>query len=368
MNFSYWEVDFRLKNVDFLIIGGGIVGLSSAFHIKKRFPDAKVILLERDFISAGASSRNAGFACFGSPSEIIDDAMQWGWDAALETVQFRMQGLALLKEYIPFSQMDGEQKDGFEIFQSQDAQVLESVMDHWSTLSENCLQFLGHFPFSFDRDHWGFKDIQQVIRIKGEGVLHPAKMLGAWQERCRNIGVEVLYGLNVDGVNLHDGSVHIRDHIVSPQHLIICTNGLTSSLLQGLDVIPARNQVLVTNEILDHPWGSSFHQRKGYIYFRSIGKQVLIGGARDVFKSQEFTDSLDVNEQIIDHLQEHLAGILGHANFKIAHQWSGIMGLGNGKGPIIRKITNKVYAAVRMGGMGVAIGTAVGKRLSEIIE
>jgi glycine/D-amino acid oxidase-like deaminating enzyme len=327
-----------------------------------------VVVVERDFISAGASSRNAGFACFGSPSEIIDDAIQWGWDAAMETVQWRIQGLQLLKEYIPFSQIDGEQKDGFEIFQSQDAQILELVRDHWSTLSENCERFLGHFPFSFTDDQWGFRDIQGVIRIKGEGVLHPAKMLDAWQDRCRMIGVDLVYGLTIDRVLLKEGSVQIRDLLVSPQHLIICTNGLTSSLIDGLDVIPARNQVLVTNAILDKPWNGSFHQRKGYVYFRNIGKQVLIGGARDLFKSQEYTDSLEVNEQIIEHLRDHLAGILGHANFTIAHQWSGIMGLGNGKGPIIKKIGSKSYVAVRMGGMGVAIGTAVGKRLSEIIE
>ena len=48
MNLSYWEVDFRLKNVDFLIVGAGIVGLSSAFHIKKRFPDAKVFYISTE--------------------------------------------------------------------------------------------------------------------------------------------------------------------------------------------------------------------------------------------------------------------------------------------------------------------------------
>jgi len=368
MNFSYWELDFRLKNVDFLIIGGGIVGLSSAFHLKKRFPDAKVMVVERDFISAGASSRNAGFACFGSPSEILDDAMQWAWDAAMETVQLRIQGLELLKQYIPFTQMEGQWRDGFEIFQSSDLKELEAVRDQWSILKENCERYLGHFPFSMDRNQWGFRDIQEVIRIMGEGVLHPAKMLGAWQERCRFLGVELVYGLNIDGVNMKDGSVQIRDVVLTPGKLIICTNGLTSSLIEGLDVIPARNQVLVTNEILERPWDCSFHQRKGYVYFRSIGRRVLIGGARDLFKSQEYTDSLDIDDSIIRHLTEHLQAILGHENFEIAHQWSGIMGLGNGKGPIIQKIGDSVYVAVRMGGMGVAIGTAVGKRLSEIIE
>jgi hypothetical protein len=44
------------------------------------------------------------------------------------------------------------------------------------------------------------------------------------------------------------------------------------------------------------------------------------------------------------------------------------MGLGNTKGPIIQKVSDHVFAAVRMGGMGVAIGTAVGKQLAAIME
>jgi len=56
--------DLQVRGVtstDFLIIGGGIIGLSVAREIKKRFSDAKVILLEKE-ISCGlhASGRNSG--------------------------------------------------------------------------------------------------------------------------------------------------------------------------------------------------------------------------------------------------------------------------------------------------------------------
>ena len=43
------------------------------------------------------------------------------------------------------------------------------------------------------------------------------------------------------------------------------------------------------------------------------------------------------------------------------------MGIGDVKKPIIKKISPGIYCAVRMGGMGVAIGSIVGKKAAEMI-
>jgi glycine/D-amino acid oxidase-like deaminating enzyme len=53
---------------------------------------------------------------------------------------------------------------------------------------------------------------------------------------------------------------------------------------------------------------------------------------------------------------------------EIDYNWSGIMGVGKSKQPIVKKITENVYVGIRMGGMGVAIGAAVGQQLSELID
>jgi len=368
MNFSYWEVDFRLKNVDFAIIGGGIVGLSSAYHIKKRFPLSKVVVLERDFFSAGASSRNAGFACFGSPSELIADAQQYGWESTMQTLRFRREGLELLKEIIPLQKMQGSQNGGFEIFQKQDSELLQGVESHLSELCLHCSESLGYNPYEWGENHWGFNDVIKVAKINGEGMLHPGMMLGEWTKLCRDMGIDLIHGLEVKEVNMESGYVKVRDHEICPRNLVLCTNGLTPSLWAGLDVYPARNQVIVTEEILKEEWNVTFHQRAGYVYFRSVGKRILIGGGRDLFKDQEMTSAMEISDNVIEYLRNHLAQIMGLSEINIAYQWSGIMGLGNSKGPIIEKIGQNTYAAVRMGGMGVAIGTWVGKRLSEIIE
>jgi L-2-hydroxyglutarate oxidase LhgO len=73
MQLSYWEIKNWFSNVDFTIVGSGIVGLHTAIRLRERFPKAKIILLEKGALPQGASTKNAGFACFGSVSEIIDD-------------------------------------------------------------------------------------------------------------------------------------------------------------------------------------------------------------------------------------------------------------------------------------------------------
>ena len=46
---SYWEYKTWLSNTDFTIVGSGIVGLNCALHLKQRFPEATILVLEKGF-------------------------------------------------------------------------------------------------------------------------------------------------------------------------------------------------------------------------------------------------------------------------------------------------------------------------------
>ena len=59
--------------------------------------------------------------------------------------------------------------------------------------------------------------------------------------------------------------------------------------------------------------------------------------------------------------------ILSNQKIEIEHRWSGIMGVGNQKKAIVRQVSENVYCGVRLGGMGIAIGSIIGKELAEIV-
>ena len=73
MKVSFWEFNSWFKDLDLVVIGSGIVGLNTAIEYKKRNRKAKILILEKGILPEGASTKNAGFACFGSPSEILSD-------------------------------------------------------------------------------------------------------------------------------------------------------------------------------------------------------------------------------------------------------------------------------------------------------
>ena len=97
---SYWERTTYFDDIDFIIIGAGIVGFSAAIEVKKKYPGAKIVILERGYLPSGASSKNAGFACFGSVTELVDDLSKMGEDSVFETVGKRWEGLQNLKSVI----------------------------------------------------------------------------------------------------------------------------------------------------------------------------------------------------------------------------------------------------------------------------
>ena len=92
-DYSIWEYQAYHSIWDVCIIGSGINGISTGISILEKKPDARVLIVDRWFIPLGASTRNAGFSCFGSPTEILHDISTMGEDAAKSLVLKRWQGL-----------------------------------------------------------------------------------------------------------------------------------------------------------------------------------------------------------------------------------------------------------------------------------
>jgi glycine/D-amino acid oxidase-like deaminating enzyme len=148
--------------------------------------------------------------------------------------------------------------------------------------------------------------------------------------------------------------------------VFIATNGFAKQFLQE-DVQPARAQVLVTKPIDNLKIKGTFHLDRGYYYFRNIENRLLFGGGRNLdFKTEETTE-MDLTQLVQNKLEELLKTvILPSQKFDIDHRWSGIMGVGGQKKPIVKAVSENVFCGVRLGGMGVAIGSSIGKQLADL--
>ena len=55
MDLSYWERKTWLADIDFAIIGSGIVGLNCALSLRKKFPKSKIVIFEKGMLPSGAN-------------------------------------------------------------------------------------------------------------------------------------------------------------------------------------------------------------------------------------------------------------------------------------------------------------------------
>ena len=86
---SFWEKK-ELLSYDLVVLGGGITGIFCALSYRERFPEASIAILERGLFSSGASTKNAGFACFGSLTELIEDIEQMNESEVYKIIQMGM--------------------------------------------------------------------------------------------------------------------------------------------------------------------------------------------------------------------------------------------------------------------------------------
>ncbi len=358
---SFWELDALQQPYDLVVVGAGITGLSSAYFYKKSHPGARVVVVERGMYPEGASTRNAGFACFGSVTELMDDLEHESEEEVRSRLLRRYQGLQGLRIILGDENIGFRQSGGFEIFSKEkvfkDAEKFIPLFNQWLYDAE------------------GIRDVYRPTRINGysaivnrlEGALHPGKMIWTLKEIVRNEGIEFLWNSRVDSVEPGELIVNER-YKLKAGSILLATNGFTSRLLPEVDIKPARGYVMVTTELSECNWVGTFHYDRGYVYFRNLGDRILLGGARNLDIEKEQTYEFGINPEIRSWLIDFANNVLKlEKGWEIDLEWSGIMGFGKTKTPIVECIRDSIFVAAGFSGMGVSLGMEVGNQAAHMI-
>ncbi|MEJ8756114.1 FAD-dependent oxidoreductase [Pontibacter sp. H259] len=375
MQFSFWEQDTYFSNLDVLVVGSGIVGLNAALYLKSTQPTLKVMVVERGLLPTGASSKNAGFACFGSPTELIEDLIHHTEDDVFGLVERRWKGLQRLRRNLGDITIDYHNWGGYELFEPAQQELYEQSIAQLPYLNKHLQTIVGQPDIYRTADEkintFGFKGISHLIESTAEGQIDTGKMILALTQKVQALGVIILNNLEI--LQLHDEGTSInattdKGVTLKARTALVATNGFARQLLPDVQVIPARAQVLITKPIPDLKLKGTFHYDKGYYYFRNIGQRVLFGGGRNLdFKTEETTE-MALTELVQTKLEALLQQvILPDTPFEVEQRWSGIMGMGPAKTTIVQPVSERISCAVRMGGMGVAIGSLVGEEGAELI-
>lgn len=373
-NYSYWEHKHSLGPYDLIVIGAGIVGLSAAISSVEKHKNLKVLVLERGLLPEGASTKNAGFACFGSAGELLDDLEHQAEEQVWEMVQMRLRGLNRLRKRIGDKAMDYLPCGGYEFFLEQDEAA--KVQNRLPELNRKLKSYTGLervFRPTKNQLRW-HRGFCAAILNPYEGQLDPGRMMGMLHRKAVALGITCLYGCRVDAIQEHKQGVELQSQLggFKARACLVATNGFASELLDIPKVHAARAQVLVSSPVPNLKIKGTFHLDRGYYYWRNVDGRILLGGGRHLDFETEKTAMPGLNPAIQHRLDQLLkTHILPNQNFSIERRWTGIMGLGPEKFPVIEFCGFRTLAAVRMGGMGIAIGSEVGalaaKRLEEIL-
>jgi gamma-glutamylputrescine oxidase len=367
---SYWEKDIFKPHYDFLIVGAGFSGLWLAFFLKKNKPNAKIAIFEKGVLPHGASTKNAGFACFGSPTELLENVKDLGWEKTLEWTKKRYEGIELIKHNFG-NLVDYNACGASELFSSENdfiacEEKLELLNNNLFEITNNKNHFFIDENLSIAS---GFKGFDYAISNHAEAAIHSGKLFNELYKFLVSVDVKFFFNTDVLSFNIENKLANITTNNLgdfTSNHLSICTNAFSSNLLPDIKIKPGRGQMMVTTPIVGLKFDKTFHFDKGYFYFRNVGNRVLIGGGRNLDFEGETTTEFGLTETIQNELLKMLKqNILPNINFEIELSWSGIMAFNETKTPFLGKINASLSASVCMNGMGVALAPSLGKTLAE---
>lgn len=368
---SYWEQQSFLY-YDHIVIGSGIVGLHTAIELKERYPSQRVLVLERSLFPYGASSRNAGFACMGSFTELLDDLKHHSEAEMVSLFLQRKAGLELLRRRLGDHRIGYRENGSHELVGPQELPLLDQL----PAVNELIAAATGQAPFRMANERLGgfgfdLSAVAALIENTGEGELHTGHMMRALTDFALQLGIEIKTGAQVDRFEeeARQVTVLLSDPVrtgairLAAGKLFICTNAFTPQLLPGISLQPGRGQVLLTAPVTGLPFKGIFHFDEGYYYFRELDGRVLLGGGRNRDFAGETTTEIGLHPAIQAGLEEKLRKlILPGREVSIDMRWAGIMAFGAAKRPVIQPFGAHVFGAFRMGGMGVALGAEAAKQ------
>jgi glycine/D-amino acid oxidase-like deaminating enzyme len=372
--FSFWQT--QLQQTDIVVVGGGLVGLTAAASLAQARPSARVVVLEQGLMPDGASVRNAGFACFGSPSELVEDSQHRPPDQIAELVALRVEGLRRLRELLGDAAIGYQPTGGYDLLLPGHAPVVETLAD-WNArlrpiFGTDAFVPLNDWPAAWPFDRSAFAG---AVALPHEGLIDTGRLGASLLRRAALAGVRWVGGQTVERIERHADGFRLavagadgRPYSWQASQVALCTNATAARLRPELDVTPGRGQVWLTEPLGLLNWTGAFHVDAGYTYFRPVGDRLLIGGGRNLDFEGEATAEHGFNPIVDTWLGGLLRQtLLPHQRVEVAARWSGIMGFTGSGLPIVRELEPGLAAGVGLNGMGVALGSLVGEAVADLL-
>lgn len=307
---------------DYVIIGGGIAGLSCAYWLEKK--NCQVTLLEGEELGHGASGRNAGFLTGGSLSYFSHLLNLYGPKKALEIWNFTTENVALVKKELNLSKnLNLTEKGTISLFKKEELLKIEKA---YSLLKkegfqiskvDSILNYDGAFRIETDASY-NPKEFIKVLETK----LEKTKIYT--QTKCEHI-LKTSLGFEIK----------TNSKIFKTKKIIFATNSHLYQFIPELKEVikPNRAQIAYYKTEMTSIEESNYLIPSERIYFRKYKEGIIMGGLRFIDPKSEETIEYELNPKIQEALDEKVSRFFG--KYEVVERWSGIMGFTQDEQPII---------------------------------
>ena len=349
-------------SAEIVIIGGGVMGTSIAYHLALRGQKGVLLLEKEDFFGLGATGRCAGGVRYQFATEI--------------NIRLSMESLPMLERF------EAETGQAIDYRQCGYLFLLTDPRDVVVFQRNVALQRrLGVMTEWLDGDE--VRRRLPLMRLEDalagtfhgkDGLVDPNSVVMGYINAAGRMGAQALAGVDVTGIQVESGKVHgvqtAQGFIRTP--MVINAAGPWAGLVGQmagveLPITPLRRQMLTTTPLPeipeDFPFVIDFAQS---LYFHREG-QGLLTGMSNPNELPGFDQNVDPEFELVN-LEAASARLPILENAGLVARWAGLYEITPDAHPVLGETpVEGFYVCTGFSGHGFMHGPAAGKLLSEII-
>jgi glycine/D-amino acid oxidase-like deaminating enzyme len=372
--------------VDVIVIGAGYTGLAAARHLARS--GASVLVLERDRVGAGASSRNGGQVLTGLKLDPGTLVRRFGESKARRLFEIAAESMARLEAILDEERIDcGYARTGhiqaaskpkhFQAFKDEQA-LLARVFNHRVEL----------VPRAEQRSEVGSDAYHGLLLDEHSAALNPAQYVEGLAAAAARSGATIVTHSAVKGLDKLAGGwrVNFVTHLRAPRFggqagglstveardVLVATNGYTTSVTPELQrrLIPIGSFIIATEPIAAGmvaallPRGRVAFDSMNFLhYYRTTPDRRLLFGGRAEFRTPD--------EHTAGRAAEILRGDMVRtfpelSNTAVDYSWGGNVAFSRDQMPRAGRL-GALYYSGAYAGHGVAMATYLGEQIARRI-
>lgn len=356
---------------DIVIVGGGLMGCSIAYHLAKR--GVSCCLIEAKTLASGASGRNDGQIILETADYYTRMKAVYGAAAAFRLLDFKRRGQRSMHEFLtdfPSHQSLAYHQDGSLTLAINDAEA--------RILEEACLtmQKEGFDVTLVDREAIAEKIHTRRFSIgkwdAQDASVNPAELTRLIAAEAKAAGAFIVEGTEV--IKIEEGVVYHSQGKTECEICILATNAYTSRIIPDFAnlIFPIRGQILATQPTEKRLPAVGCIANFGYDYWHwTRDGRLILGGQRYTDEHGEVGfDDATINPTVSQALDQFAKETYPEVPIEIAHRWSGIMGFSKDGRPLIGPIAGNpsLWCAAGFTGYGLGMCWAVGLAIAQVLN